>query len=91
VTNLRPAVQRAAAELVARNLDRSYLRTGELARLPAGDTYRSGLEAHDGDLGGIHSVASFFISVASFFIGRVDTTVDAACYDALLGQGGQAA
>ncbi|QGG95320.1 transaldolase [Actinomarinicola tropica] len=34
------------------------------------DAYLAGLEAHEGDLSGIHSVASFFVS-------RVDTEVDA--------------
>ena len=33
------------------------------------DAYLEGLEAHDGDLSGVHSVASFFVS-------RVDTEVD---------------
>ncbi len=33
------------------------------------EAYLSGLEAHDGDLSGVHSVASFFVS-------RVDTEVD---------------
>jgi transaldolase len=33
------------------------------------EAYLSGLEAHPGDLGGVHSVASFFVS-------RVDTEVD---------------
>jgi transaldolase len=33
------------------------------------EAYLSGLEAHDGDLAGVHSVASFFVS-------RVDTEVD---------------